>query len=184
MSEALKQAVFVQVIRYAASTQAVAAVALHAGWMLLALATWQHAAVDGSTIDVVTSGLIRAYAWLGGVDADGHGDLDNLLAVWGKVSLVVYALDALLRRVRGERPPMRVSRVALSSGAVALLGYGLALWPQSVAQGTLADVAMFIGVFSVVAALAAAWAVFARRMGDRLIQAMAAGASQPRVGVA
>lgn len=184
MSDALKQAIFVQVIRYAASTQAVAAVALHAGWMLLALATWQHAAVDGGAIDAVTSGLTGAYAWLGGVDADGHGDIDNLLAVWGKVSLVVYAVDALLRRVRGERSPMRVSRVALSSGAVALLGYGLALWPQFAVQGTPADVAMFIGVFSVVASLAAAWAMFARRVGERLILATASRASQPRVGVA
>ncbi len=108
------------------------------------------------------------FVWLGGIDRDGHGDLGNLLAVWAKLSIPVCAVDALLRAVYGEWPPMRVSRLALLSASVALLGYGFALWPQRSDSGA-AMLPVFVVVWAATTAIASAWAVIVRRAAGRWI---------------
>jgi len=44
---------------------------------------------------------MHAIVWPGGIDADGHGNETHLLAVWGKLSLVVYACNAVCRWIIG-----------------------------------------------------------------------------------
>lgn len=173
MNESFKRGLGVQLIRYLASTQAMAMVVLHGAWMLLALATWNHAAGGEGGTGGIARSLLRAYAWLGGVDADGHGDAGNLVAVFAKLSLVVYAISALWQRLFGEWRPLPWWLLALGSGVVALFGYAMSIWPSLPADAKPGDAAFVIGLFAVVTALSTAWAVLARRGGEWLIGRMA-----------
>ncbi|HEY5972856.1 MAG TPA: hypothetical protein VIT22_13010 [Pseudoxanthomonas sp.] len=172
MNEGIARRIGIEAIRYVASTQAMGMVVFHGAWMLLALATWKHAAGGESGMGSIAHGLLRAYRWLGGVDPDGHGDAGNLMAVFGKLSLVVYAVSALFRRLFGAWPPAPLWLVATISGLVALFGYLLAIWPSLVANGKAGDTAFVVGTFTVLATLSTLWAVLARRGGEWLIARM------------
>ena len=159
-----------QVLRYLASTQAFAMVVLHGGWVLLSIAVWSHASGGAGDLAAVGRGLLRAYAWLGGVDENGHGDGARMLAVWGKVSVLVWLLSQAWRSVRGARRPWPLWRIALVSGLVALAGYLPAMLKGSPGQaGAVVPLAV---LFAVLSAGAAAWAVGASRLAERLIDAM------------
>ncbi len=159
----MKQTLLIQLIRFAASTQAAGVVLLHGLWMLFALHTWGQASGEWGGVSTVTRALWDAYIWLGGADADGHGDLDNLLAVWARISVPIYLLDVLARKLFGDRPPMSLWRMSALSGGVAFLGYALAIWPIRAIEGGGVWVIFWIAALAVAAALAAAWAVLARR---------------------
>lgn len=156
--------IMVQGIRYFAAAQAFPMVFFHAGWILLAVATWGHAAGPDSAVGAVTQGLVRAYSWLGGADAEGHGDEDGLMIVWAKLSLVLYAVEAAWRWLVGERKPMRLLRVAGISTGVALVGYVAAFLPT----GDLGEAPLVIVGFSMLAGLAAAWSVGMHRLAAAL----------------
>jgi hypothetical protein len=63
------------------------------------------AGADSGGTAAVTRTLVRAYACLGGVDANGHGDAQSPMVVWARIALVIYALDALWRWLFGLRAP-------------------------------------------------------------------------------
>lgn len=172
MQHGVKRTLGRHLIRYAASTQILPVVMLHGLWMVFAVLTWRDAAASGSGVDRAAGAVWNAYLWLGGVDADGHGDLDNLLGVWAKLSLPVYLLDAIVRSLLGERAPMGLARISLLSGVTATLGYGLAIWPLRAAQGADWWMLIWIVVLGMAAALAALWAALARRIADWAIAAM------------
>lgn len=171
--------ILIQAIRYLAASMAFPMVFFHAGWVLLAVATWGHAAAPDSAVAAVAQSLARAYAWLGGVDASGHGDEDGLMVVWAKLSLLVYAAESLWRWAFGERKPMRLARVAMLSTAVALVGYALAFAPT----GELVEAAP-IGVgFSILAGLATAWSMAMHRLAAGLELQVAGGARRASAAV-
>lgn len=172
MLRGIRHALACHLVRFAASTQLTGVVLLHGVWMLFAVLTWKHASGVGDGVSVLTRGLWDGYLWLGGADADGHGDLGNLLAVWAKLSLPVYLLDATARKLFGERPPMRLSRIAALSGGIALVGFGVAIWPLRNAEGAGIWMLFWLAGFAVAAALAALWAALARRVGELLVAAM------------
>lgn len=159
----LPRLLLAETLRYVATTQAGPLVILHAGWILLALATWQDTSAG------VTRPLVQAFVWLGGTDPQGHGDKASILAVWAKLSLGVYLLLALIRQLRGSRPPMALWKVAGASGIVALAGFSLAF------RGDRWEDGWVIVVFAVLAAGAAAWAVLAARAAEALIRRMDEG---------
>lgn len=164
MTKSLKRAAASHLISYLASTQAFAMVVLHAGWVLLALATW-GAAEGGAGAGSITRPLVRAFVWLGGVDEHGHGDATTIMAVWGQLSLVVYALELLVKKVRGERPPLGLARVSMISGLVALAGWLFALWPTPDGLGD-AWVALLFAVLTLAATM---WALAASRVAELLV---------------
>ena len=167
-----------QAIRYFAAAQAFPMVFFHAGWILLAVATWGHAAGPESAVGAVSQVLVRAYTWMGGVDANGHGDEDGLMVVWAKLALLVYAAEALWRLAFGERKPMRLLRIAMVSTGVALVGYIAAFLPT----GDLAEAALVVIGFSTLAGLATAWSVGMHRLAAAL-ELRVDGADKPGPGV-
>ena len=172
------QRIAIEAIRFAASTQALVAVVFHAGWMLLALATWGHASGGEGAIGSMTRTLVGADVWLGGVDASGHGDAGSIMVVWGKLSLLAYLLEVALRPWTGRLRPFRLSRIALLSGAIAVAGYTLAFWHE---PNTVAAIALTIG-FSTLAAVGTLWAVLVQRMVSRVTDGIGAPAKADRVG--
>ena len=170
--------ILVQGIRYFAAAQAFPMVFFHAGWILLAVATWGHAAEPGGAVGAVTRGLVRAYGWLGGVDAQGHGDEDGLMVVWARLALVLYAIEAVWRWLFGERKPVRLLRIAALSTGVALVGYVAAFLPT----GDLAEAALVVIGFSMLAGLATAWSVGMHRLAAAL-ELRLDGADKPGPGV-
>lgn len=180
MKERLKHALSIQLVRYITSTQAMPMMVLHGAWVLLALATWGHATGGEAGAGGIARSLVRAYAWLGGVDADGHGDAGNLMEVIAKLSLVTYAIAALWQRLFGAWRPLRWWLLALGSGALALVGYSVAMWPSLPAGGKPGDAAFVIGWFALLAAVSTAWAVLARRGGEWLIRSMERNAEAKR----
>lgn len=173
------RALLAQLIRYVAATQATAAVVFHGGWMTLALATWGHAAGDGSTTETVTRALTRAFVWLGGVDADGRGGIDSLMRAWGVLTVGVYAADALCRTLFGQWPRIALWKFAAASFAIAAGGWTLALWPAEAGKSPASDIALLVGVFSTLAGASTAWAIAARRLGDRLVDAISPANARP-----
>lgn len=166
MQTSIGNLIGIQAIRFLAGTQAFGMVIFHGGWILLALATWGLEAGPDSSTATLSRALVRAYAWLGGVDEYGHGDGSLMMVVWAKLSLVVYLIDAAIRRVRGERKPVSLWRAAAASGAIALCGYLFAFWPT--AKSGFENVFPAL-LFSVLALLATAWAVLAQRLGEILV---------------
>jgi hypothetical protein len=159
-------------IRLVASSQAFGMVVLHAAWMLLAAATWGGAGAASS----FTAPVVRAFIWLGGVDDSGHGDAASIMIVWGKLSLLIYLLDLLYRRAAGERRPRRIATLTLVSGAIALAGWVLALWPTANGLGDASVAVMFAGL----TAAATAWAIAVRRVADAQVAAFERDAGRPR----
>ncbi len=166
----------IQAIRFLAGTQAFGVVVFHAGWVLLALATWGFEAGEGTSTATVSRALLRGYAWLGGVDEYGHGDGSSLMLVWAKLSLVVYVIDAAIRAIRAERKPVALWRVAVVSGAVALCGYLFALWPD--AKSSYENLLPAL-LFSALALIATAWAVLAQRLGEFMVASIRKASSLP-----
>jgi hypothetical protein len=158
-------ALAVHAIRYLAASQAFAMVFFHAGWMLLAVATWGHVAGADSGTAAVTRTLVRAYAWLGGVDANGHGDAHSLMVVWARIALAVYAFEVLWRWRFGRRAPMRLWRVAGISWLTAQLGYVVALVPT----GSLIDATVVIVLFPLLACAATVWSIAVHRFAESIV---------------
>jgi hypothetical protein len=156
--------VAIQAVRYLAASQAFAMVAFHAGWVLLSLATWGHASGPDTAVGDTTRALVRAYAWLGGVDESGRGDERSLMAVWAKLGLVIYAIEALWRWVFGQRKPIALWRIAAASWLVAQLGYIGALVPT----GDLRDATLMLIAFPVLAGVSTAWSVAAHRLATHV----------------
>lgn len=100
-------------------------IAGHAGWMIMCVIGLQEGA-GGHHGRTAAGLLIGAYAALGGVDEDGHGDLSNLLGVAAKLSLVVWVLEFLWEKLRGERVAWRFRTKLLLSAGVAVAGYATA----------------------------------------------------------
>jgi hypothetical protein len=167
MSPSLRGALASHLIRLLASSQAFGMVVRHAGWMLLAAATWGGDDGAGGASSF-TAPIVRAFVWLGGVDESGHGDATSIMLVWGKLSLLVHLLYLLYRRATGERRPRRIATLALVSGAIALAGWLLALWPTAIGIGEAGIAAMF----AMLTAAATAWALGARRVADALLAAL------------
>jgi hypothetical protein len=155
----------VQAIRYLVALQAFGMVVLHAGWMLLAIATW--GAAGDADVTSLARLLTRAFVWLGGVDASGHGDEGTIFAVWGKISIVVWLLGAAWRALRGPRPPWSAWKVVVLSGAIALAGYAFAIWPAE--DGNLAAGAWVLAGMTIATTVATAWAVASARIGEWVI---------------
>lgn len=154
----------IHAVRYLAASQSFAMVAFHAGWLLLALATWGHASGPDTAGSDVTRMLLRAYAWLGGVDESGRGDERSLMAAWAKLGLVLYAVEALWRGVVGKREPIGLWRIATASWLVAQLGYIGALMPT----GDLREATAMLLIFPVLAGLSTAWSVAAHRLASHV----------------
>ena len=152
----------IQAVRYVAAAQSFPIVVLHAGWILLALATWGHASGPDSGIGDASRGLVRAYAWLGGVDESGRGGERGLVAVWAKLGFVLYLIDALWLRLFGQRKPIAWWWMVAVSSLVALIGYMVALVPT----GDLGEATFLLIVFSILTGLATAWSVAAHRLAD------------------
>lgn len=151
-------------LRYFAAAQVGPLVILQGMWIIAATATWSHAYGADSGVGEAMRTVWRAYVWMGGVDEYGHGNENNLLAVWAKLSLVFYLIDAAVRALRGPRPEPRRRSVWLwagLSGLVTLILMGFALWPT---PDYLIDLMPLLLVFSSLSAGAAAWAVLARRL--------------------
>lgn len=111
---------------YLVSTQSTFMVVCHFGWMMMLLIGLNDSGLPGSGLRQLGQWLLRAYAGLGGVDDSGHGGVPELMEVWGKLSVGVYALQWLLRRVRGERPLWSFWRAVGLSTGIAAAGYGVA----------------------------------------------------------
>jgi hypothetical protein len=161
----------IHVTRYLAASQAFAMVFFHAGWMLLAVATWGHLAGPDSEIRTVTHVLMRAYAWLGGLDANGHGDANSMMVVWAKIALAIYALESLWRLKFGKRAPMKLWRVAGISWLVAQLGYVFALLPT----GAIGATTVILILFPLLAGVATVWSVAAHRFADVIVDRLEHG---------
>ncbi|MEO6227605.1 MAG: hypothetical protein ABIO61_07085, partial [Thermomonas sp.] len=154
-------------LRYFAAAQVGPVVILQGVWMILATATWSHAYGADSGVAEAMRALMRGYAWLGGTDEFGRGNGNTLLLVWGKLSLVLYLIDAALRALRGPRPAKPRRSVwwwAGLSGLATLLVMGVALWPT---QDSLLALTPLMLLFSALSAGAAAWAVLTRRLVER-----------------
>lgn len=170
----MKNVIARHALRFFAVAQAGPVVILHGAWIILATATWSHAHGPDSAVAEAMRTLMRGYAWLGGVDDQGHGNGTTLLAVWGKLSLLLYLIDAALRALRGPRPAKPRISVwwwGALSGLATLLGMAFALWPT---PDPLLELAPLLLLFSAVSAGAAVWAVFTRRLADRLTAPAAA----------
>jgi hypothetical protein len=168
MPKQIARRIAAEAVQFAASTQVVGAVFFHAGWIILMLATWGHASGGEGMIAMVTRALTRAFVWLGGVDAAGHGDMNTIMLVWVKLSFGLYLIDLALRRWLGERRPLALGRIALLSGAIAAVGYTVAMWNEFAIR----DGIWVIVLFSVLAAITTAWAVLVRRMASLLATAI------------
>jgi hypothetical protein len=166
MTSPLARFLMVQVVRYFASTQAFALVVLQGAWMLLAFAAWGQGDTGGA--GELATAVLRVFVRLGGVDASGHGDANTLFAVWGKLSLGVYALAAAWRWWRGPRAPWAWWRLVAVSSVVALAGYVFAIWPSSGNQR--GDLVLVAVGFAVATAFATAWAVGAARLAERVVE--------------
>lgn len=149
-------------LRYLASTQIFGMVVLHAGWMLFAAATWSYGASEGEGAALVTRPLMRAFAALGGVDAQGHGDENSIFQVWLILSLPVYVLLSLWRALRPARKPWSFWRCVMVSTLLAAAGYTFAFLGDSRNEGVLVAI---IG-FTVATALASAWGLGAQRLAE------------------
>jgi hypothetical protein len=161
----------IHVTRYLAASQAFAMVFFHAGWMLLSVATWGHLAGPDSEIGTVTRVLMRAYAWLGGLDASGYGDANSMMVVWAKIALAIYALESLWRLKFGRRAPMKLWLVAGISWLVAQVGYVFALLPT----GALGATTLILVLFPLLAGAATAWSVAAHRFADIIVDRLERG---------
>lgn len=163
----MKNVIARQALRYFGAAQAGPVVILQGAWIILAAGTWSHAYGADSGVGEAMRTLMRGYAWLGGTDEHGRGNGNVLLSVWGKLSLVVYLIDAALRAIRGPRPATPQRSVwwwAGISGLVTLFGMGFALWPT---PDSLLELTPLLVLFSVLSAGAAAWAVLTRRLVER-----------------
>jgi hypothetical protein len=169
----ITRVLLVQAIRYVVALQAFGMVVLHAGWMLLAAATWGD--VDGG--GDISRLFLRAFVWLGGVDADGHGDEGTVFAAWGKVSVGVWVLDAAWRALRGPRPPWALWKATLLSGAIALAGYAFAMWPST--RGGLGEVSWVLVGFTIATTVSTFWALAARRIGEWVIARIGRSQAMP-----
>lgn len=165
----MKRALAVHAIRLLAVTQTVPLVLVHAGWIALALLTWGEAAGDGSSVQQFSRAAWRAYAWMGGADADGHGDINNLMSVWAKLALVVYGLEVVARRIGPQWGPLRWWILPLVSGVVAACGWTLATWPERVASGVADDAGWLLGFVMLFGFLAAVWVMLVRRVADAIV---------------
>jgi len=173
MKPGLPRTLLVEVVRYLGVTQAGAVVILHGAWMLLALAVFQHASGDPTPGSDVSRALVRAYAWLGGTNADGVGNEAGMLVVWGKISLVLYLLDTVARALFGPRKPVRLWVSVLASGVVALLGFGVSFF-ASEGSASATSLGLLALLFGALAAAAMAWAVLARRIAEAVIRRIVA----------
>jgi hypothetical protein len=153
-------------LRYLASTQLFGMVVLHAGWMLLAAAMWGHGAAEGEGVALVTRPLLRAFAALGGVDAQGHGDENSIFQVWLVLSLPVYLLLSLWRWLRPDRKPWGFWRRVLVSTGVAAAGYTFAFLGDARNQ----DVAVAIIGFTVATGLASVWGLGVQHLVELVMQ--------------
>lgn len=143
-------------------------VILQGAWMILATATWSHAYGADSGVAEAMRTLMRGYGWLGGLDEHGHGNGNSLLAVWGKLTVVFYLIDATLHALRGKRPAKPKRSLwwwALLSGLLTFFGMAFALWPTPDSLLALSPVLLLLATVS---AGAAAWAVLCRRLSERL----------------
>lgn len=151
-------------LRYFAAMQVGPLVILQGVWIILATATWSHEYGADSGVGAVMETLMQAYTWLGGVDEDGHGDENSMLAVWAKLSIVFYLIDAALRALRGPRPVQRRRSVWFwggLSGLVTVFLMCFALWPT---PDSLIHLTWLMLLFPTLSAGAAVWAVFTRRL--------------------
>lgn len=172
-----------EVVRYLAFTQSGMLVGLHFGWIMLV--------VIGSTgmVDGVKDGreeigaqFFEAVRWLGGMDADGHGDLDSMLALWGKVSLILFLPKLLWDVFGGERPPWPFLRKLAVSTALMAVGYvaGFALVAMQAKNDP--DIGGFVMIWAVFVAFGAAsgaWAFAAGLLGETIARHLL-GSPPPR----
>lgn len=150
----------IQVVRYIAATQCFAMVFFHAGWILLAVATWAHLGGPDSAIGALTRVFVSAFAWLGGVDSQGQGDGSTLMIVWAKIALAIYLVEALWRRLYGAPRPVGLGRIAVVSWLIAQAGYVVAILPT----GGLAESMIVLVLFPILAAVSTVWAVAMHRL--------------------
>ena len=163
----MKNVIVRHALRYFAASQAGPVVILQGVWIILATATWSDAYGADSGVAEAMRTLMRGYAWLGGTDEYGRGHGNTLLVVWGKLSLVIYLIEALLRALRGPRPAKPRRSVwwwAGLSGMATILLMGFALWPT---EDSLLGLTPLMALFSALSAGAAAWAVLTWRLVDR-----------------
>lgn len=177
MLDHLGRRLALEALRYLASTQLFGMVVLHAGWMLLAAATWGHGASEGEGAALVTRPLMRAFAALGGVDAQGHGDANSIFQVWLILSLPVYLLVSLWRALRPGRKPWGFWRSVMVSTAVAAAGYTFAFLGDARNEG----VVVALIVFTVATALASVWGLGVQWLAELVTRSYSAAPARRRV---
>ena len=154
-------------IRFVAASQATAVLVLHGAWLLLVAATW-GSADGGGDFAALGRPLVRAFAWLGGIGPDGHGDAGNVAQAMGLLTLPFYVLASLRKALRKGQAPSRwpIHAWAFGSGAIAFAGFALGMWKGG--GLSLAGVAGMAALFAALTAIATAWAVAADRFGAQL----------------
>lgn len=177
MLDHLGRRLALEALRYAASTQLFGMVVLHAGWMLLAAATWGYGASEGEGAALVTRPLMRAFAALGGVDAQGHADENSIFRVWLILSVPVYVLLSVWNALRPNRKRWSFWRSVLVSTGVAAAGYTFALLGDPRNQ----DVVLAVIGLTVATGLASVWGIGAQRLAELVAQSRPAASSARRV---
>lgn len=163
----MKNLIVRHALRYFVAAQAGPVVILQGAWIILAVATWSHAYGADSGVAEAMRTLVRGFVWLGGTDEHGRGNGSTLLVVWGRLSLVLYLIDAAVRVLRGNaqaQPRRSLWWWACLSGLVMLFGMGVALWPT---PDSLLGLTPLLVLLSLLSAGAAAWAVWIRRLVER-----------------
>ena len=157
----------VQLVRFVAATQATMALVLHGAWMLLAIATWQASDPTGE-VAAMTRPLMRAFAWLGGIERGGRGDEGNVAQAMALLAVPFYLLASLRRRpAEGPASPLAgLLKWAAVSGAVATAGFARAFWSGGLTGMDLVYLATLMGVLTTGAT---AWAVAMHRVGEILV---------------
>ncbi|HLL01170.1 MAG TPA: hypothetical protein VK539_11325 [Myxococcaceae bacterium] len=158
---------------YVASTQRVYAVVGHFGWLMLSIIGLQEGA-SGQVGRLMSSRLLDLYAMLGGVNEHGRGGTAELMAVWGKVALIIYLVGLVLSWARGPRRPWGLRRKWAASTLLAFVGYGVAavLLARTKVGGRIGDMLVVMAGFVVFTSVMTWWALgvgkFMRSLQERL----------------
>ncbi len=87
----LLRGLLAHVLGYVGTTWRVFVVGSHFGWLMMALISLTEGGTPHEATKLFGKWLIQGQASLGGVDERGHGGIPELMTVWGKLSLVIYA---------------------------------------------------------------------------------------------
>jgi hypothetical protein len=157
----------------------------HAGWVLLLVASLQDSmSRQGLSLPAASQVFFRLFASFGGVDENGHGSMDELMEVYGRLSLILYLGSLLVpRRLRSSAAGGSHRRKALRSMLVAALGYSAVLYlSRSAITGPITDGIIVMVIFSVLAGVASLWASRVRSRCEALQHRLRQPEARARLG--